>query len=167
MGLVDFISLIISLFIILPVVSLVRELGYLFTSKIFGAKETKVTIGSGPVVCKLGVFEVRRYYFTYSWCSYKDLKKDSKLTHMIIYASPIISTLFMALIVNSLLVEGILEANFWHRFVFYAFYFVLFDAIPIYYPDGQPSNGRVVYDLIRYGRKTDFTKNDPQSKIKK
>ncbi|MBO1002529.1 hypothetical protein [Pseudogracilibacillus auburnensis] len=160
--------MVISLFFILPIVSIIREIGYLITSKIFGAKKSKITIGSGPKLFHLSVFEVRKYYFAYSWCSYDSLRNESKLAHIIIYASPILSNLLIALLINGLLAYELLGLpNFWNKFVFYSFYFVLFDALPIYYPDGQPSNGRVIYNLLRYGRKSDFERNDPQIDIKK
>ncbi|MCP3031902.1 hypothetical protein LF817_11155 [Halobacillus sp. A1] len=61
--------------------------------------------------------------------------------------------------------ESIGMETFWQQFIFYAFYFVLFDILPLYYPDGQPSNGRVIYDLIRHGRLTDYQKYDPQEEL--
>lgn len=162
-GVTDFLKLAISVFIILPVVSLIREMGYFITGKIFGAKEPSITVGSGPYFFKFWIFEVRRFYFMYSWCHYESLKRDSRFAHIIIYSSPIISNLIVALVINSLLADGVLEnETFWNQYVFYAFYFLLFDAIPMYYPDGQPSNGRVVYDLIRYGKKSDFKRNGYQ-----
>ncbi|WP_199860649.1 hypothetical protein [Oceanobacillus damuensis] len=162
-GLLDFLKLTMSIFIILPIVSLIREMGYLVAGKLFGVKEATITIGSGPYFFKFWIFEVRRFYFMYSWCHYESLERDSKFAHIIIYASPILANLFVALFINGLLANDLLEyETFWNQFVFYAFYFLLFDAIPLYYPDGQPSNGRVVYDLIRYGKRSDFRRNDPQ-----
>lgn len=165
-GLADFFRLALSVFIILPVVSLTRELGYLIAGKIFGVKKTTITIGSGPIMWKFGMFEIRRYYFMYSWCHYDTLARDTKVAHAIIYASPILSNLVIALGINALLANDLLEyETFWNQFVFYAFYFMVFDAIPMYYPDGQPSNGRVIYDLIRYGKLSDFKKDDPQMDV--
>lgn len=104
----------------------------------------------------------------YSWCNYDSIRKDTKWAHVIIYLSPILANLFVALTINALLANDLLNyETFWNQFVFYAFYFIVFDAIPMYYPDGQPSNGRVVYDLIRYGKKSTFNRNDPQIDTKK
>ncbi|MGJ9459503.1 hypothetical protein [Oceanobacillus sp. CF4.6] len=165
-GLMDFLKLTISIFIILPIVSMIREVGYLIAGKIFGVKEASITIGSGPYLFKFWIFEVRRFYFMYSWCHYDSLERDTKIAHIFIYASPILANLFVALGINALLANNLLEyETFWNQFIFYAFYFLLFDAIPMYYPDGQPSNGRVVYDIIRYGRRSDFKRNDPQMNV--
>ncbi|MFD1038264.1 hypothetical protein ACFQ3N_07550 [Virgibacillus byunsanensis] len=159
----DFLKLALSIFIILPIVSITRELGYVIASKLFGAKETKITIGSGPHFFKFWLLEVRKYYFMYSWCSYDSLRTDAKLAHIIIYSSPIVANVSVAFIINALLANDMLDmVTFWNQFIFYSFYFVLFDAIPMYYPDGQPSSGRVIFDLIRYGKRSDFERSDPQ-----
>ncbi|RDW16680.1 hypothetical protein CWR45_13695 [Oceanobacillus chungangensis] len=79
-----------------------------------------------------------------------------------------LTNLAVALTINALLANGILQnQTFWNQFVFYAFYFLMFDAIPMYYPDGQPSNGRIVYDLIRYGKRSEFQQDDPHSDVRK
>ena len=167
-GLWDFLKLTLSIFIILPIVSLIRESGYLITSKILGANEVKITVGSGPHLFKWWIFEIRKYYFMYSWCSYDSIRTDSRYAHILIYASPILTNLIVALTINELLALNLLKMEtFWNQFVFYVFYFILFDAIPMYYPDGQPSNGRVVYDLIRYGKRSDFARDNPLSETKK
>ncbi len=35
---------------------------------------------------------------------------------------------------------------------------MLFDLIPVYLPDGQPTNGRAIFDLIWHGERSDFLK---------
>ncbi|MCP3026490.1 hypothetical protein [Halobacillus sp. A5] len=165
-GISDFLQLALSAFIILPVVSVIREGGYLAASYFLGAKSSKVTIGCGPRLFHLGVFEIRKYYFMYSWCSYDELRVDKLWAHLIVYVSPMLSNIFVAAGVNGLLaLDWMGMETFWRQFIFYAFYFVLFDALPLYYPDGQPSNGRVVYDLVRHGQLTDFQRNDPKEKV--
>ncbi|RLL46960.1 hypothetical protein D8M04_07120 [Oceanobacillus piezotolerans] len=152
-GLTDLVRLIISIFIILPVVSLVRELGYWIAGKLFGAKETSITLGTGPPLFKFWIFNVNRVYFLYGHCTYDSLKKDTKLVYILVYAAPILSNLVVALTINALLANDLLShETFWNQFIFYAFYFILFDAIPMYYQNGQPSNGQVIYNLIKYGK---------------
>ena len=53
-GIPDLISLIISAFIILPVVVILRETGYVVAGFIFGAKNSCLTLGSGPRLFKIG-----------------------------------------------------------------------------------------------------------------
>lgn len=157
-GLSDLLSLIISAFIILPIVVFLRETGYLIASEIFGVKYPRLTIGSGPRVFKFWIIDVRKYYHLYSWFSYDELKKESKLAYICIYAGPILMNLSVSLILNALLANGMLEEykTFWNRFVFYGFYYVLFDIIPMRTYNGMPNNGMIIYEMLRYGKRTDY-----------
>lgn len=161
-GLADLISLIISAFIILPVVIFLRESGYLVMSLILGVKNPRMTIGSGPRIVKIGMFDIRRYYHLYSWFSYDSLKRQGKFAYVSLYAGPILVNMIVALIINALLANGIIEeyATFWDRFVFYAFYYVVFDIVPMKTANGMPNNGLIIYEMFRYGRRTDFN-NEP------
>lgn len=160
-GLYDLGSLIISAFIILPVVVLLRESGYLIASELFGVNNPRLTIGSGPRVFKIGILDVRKYYHLYSWFSYDSLKRESKFAYICIYASPILMNLLLALTLNALLANGLLEtfATFWERFVFYAFFYVLFDVVPMKTQNGMPNNGMIIYEMLRYGKRTDYNQD--------
>ncbi len=157
-GLSDLLSLIISAFIILPVVVFLRESGYLIVSWLFGVVKPRLTIGSGPRLIKLGMIDIRKYYHLYSWFSYDDLKRKSKFAYVCIYSGPILINLFIALLINFLIANGWAEEykTFWDRFVFYAFYYVVFDVVPMTTINGKPNNGMIIYEMIRYGKRVDF-----------
>lgn len=160
-GLYDLGSLIISAFIILPLVVLLRESGYLIASELFGVNNPRLTIGSGPRIFKIGILDVRKYYHLYSWVSYDSLKRESKFAYICIYASPILMNLLLALTLNALLANGLLETfvTFWNRFVFYAFFYVLFDVVPMKTQNGMPNNGMIIYEMLRYGKRTDYNQD--------
>ncbi|TWT24802.1 hypothetical protein [Planomicrobium sp. CPCC 101110] len=157
-GLSDLLSLIISAFIILPTVVFIREMGYLIVSAIFGVENPRLTIGTGPRIFKFGMFDVRKHYHLYSWFSYDSLKRKSNFAYVCIYAGPILTNLVMALTLNAFLANGMIQefVKFWDRFVFYAFYYVLFDVVPMKTFNGRPNNGLIIYELVRYGRRTDY-----------
>lgn len=157
-GLADLLSLIISAFIILPVVIFIRETGYLLVSAIFGVKNPRLTIGSGPRIVKIWMFDIRKYYHLYSWYSYDDLRSKGKIAYTLIYAGPILINMAVAFAINAMLANGLLEEyrTFWDRFVFYAFYYVLFDIVPMKTANGKPNNGLIIYEMLRYGRRTDY-----------
>ncbi|WP_234960573.1 hypothetical protein [Salinicoccus halodurans] len=50
------------------------------------------------------------------------------------------------------------QATFWNRFIFYTFYYVLFDSVPMKTINGMPNNGMIIYELIRYGRRIDHNR---------
>lgn len=160
-GLSEFISLVISAFIILPLTILLREFGYLIASGIVGVENPRLTIGSGPRVFKLWIVDVRKYYQLYSWFSYDSLKRDNKIAYIFLYASPILMTLSLALTINILLANGFIGTfiTFWDRFVFYAMFYLLFDAIPMKMQGGMPNNGMIIYEMLRYGKRRDYNEN--------
>lgn len=157
-GLSDLIGLVISAFIIFPVVIFLRELGYMIAGFLFGAKNCRITMGSGPRVFKLGIFDVRKYYHLYSWFSYDDLRNNSKFAYVVLYASPIMLNVILGLIINALIANGYITeyVTFWNRFVFYAFFYVLFDAVPMKTVNGKPNNGMIIYQMLRHGKRTDY-----------
>lgn len=157
-GFSDLLSVIVSAFIILPIVVFLRETGYLLASIIFGVKNPRLTIGSGPRIFKLGIFDVRKYYHIFCWFSYDTIKRKSKIAYICIYAGPILVNLIFALFINALLANGILQEyrTFWERFIFYAFYYILFDLVPMKTLNGMPNNGMIIYEMFRYGKRTDY-----------
>ncbi|MDG5786800.1 site-2 protease family protein [Evansella sp. AB-P1] len=157
----DLARIIYALFIVFPLVSFIHELGHLLFACLFGAKNFKMTIGCGKPIFKYKFLEIRKYYFWYSWCYYSDLEKDNRLTNILVYSGPMILNLSAALLVNWLTIIGVLDSSIlWYQFVYFSIYFVIFDLIPMTYHDGQPSNGRVIYELLRYGNKVSFEKGD-------
>lgn len=157
-GIADLLSLIISAFIILPVVIFLRESGYFVVSGFFGVVNPRLTIGSGPRIVKIGLFDIRKYYHVYSWFSYDDLRIKNKFAYVCIYAGPILANVTVAFTINLLISNGIIVEykTFWDRFVFYSFYYILFDAIPMITINGKPNNGMIIYEMLRYGKRVDY-----------
>lgn len=157
-GLADLLSLIISAFIILPVVVFLREMGYVIVSILLGVKNPRLTVGSGPRILKISMFDIRKYYHLYSWFSYDSLKREGKFAYIMLYAGPILVNVVVALVINAMLANDMLQEyeTFWNRFIFYAFYYVLFDVVPMKTANGMPNNGLIIYEMLRYGKRTDF-----------
>ena len=161
-GIAELVSLMISAFIILPVVIFLRESGYFVVSWFFGVINPRLTIGSGPRIKKIGMLDIRKYYHVYSWFSYDDLKYKNKFVYVSIYAGPILANLTVALGINLLIANGLMAEykTFWDRFVFYSFYYILFDTIPMITVNGKPNNGMIIYEMLRYGKRVDYN-NEP------
>lgn len=157
-GLADLVGLILSAFIIFPVVIFLRESGYMLFGLLLGVKNSRITIGSGPRLFKLGMIDVRKFYHLYSWFSYDELRNKSKFAYVLLYAGPIMMNVIVGLLINAGIANGYLEVyeTFWHRFVFYAFFYVLFDAIPMKTANGKPNNGMIIYQMIRYNKQIDY-----------
>jgi hypothetical protein len=159
-GLRELFFLVISAFIILPIVVFLRELGYVIAAGILGATNIRITLGSGPRLFKSGVLDVRRHYHIYSWFSYDTLKRTGKFAYVFLYISPIMINVLLGITINALLYYDVLQSyeRFWHQFIFYIFYFVLFDILPMKMVYGRPNNGKVIYQMLRYGKRVDTNK---------
>ena len=122
-GMSNLVSLVMSAFIILPIVIFLREMSYLLVSWLFGVNNPRLTIGSGPRLFKIGIIDIRKYYHVYSWFSYDELKTDSKIAYILVYASPIFINLSIALLINFLLANGWGEEykTFWTALFFMLF----------------------------------------------
>lgn len=167
-GFSDVVRIICALFIVYPLVSVIHEVGHLVFAYLFGAKDLKLTIGSGKPIFRWRIFEIRKYYFWYGWCYYSDLENDNRLTNLLVYSGPMIMNLSAAFFVNWLTIKGILDSSIvWFQFVYFSIYFVIFDLIPMTYQDGQPSNGKVIYQLLFYGNKTTYQKGDYDEEMRK
>ncbi|WP_185690693.1 hypothetical protein [Shouchella lehensis] len=164
----DWVRLFMAALFILPLVTIIRESGYYVVATLLRGKNKKLVIGSGPTLVKFPTVEIRRYFFMFSWMEYDELKPRNRFWHGLIYAAPILSTGTVAFLANAFVLEGILPANiFWSTFIFYCFYYMLFDVIPVYLPDGQPTNGRAIFDLMWHGERSDYKKQREEEKEKK
>ncbi|AXH99647.1 hypothetical protein DV702_07720 [Sporosarcina sp. PTS2304] len=157
-GLKDLFMLAISAFIILPISTFIREAGYFIISSLFGVKNPRLTIGSGPRLFKLKFLDVRKYYHVHSWFTFDSIRSKSKFAYICIYAGPILINFILALTINAFLANGYLQEGekFWNLFIFYSLYFVLYDAIPMNTVNGKPNNGMIIYELLRYGKRIDY-----------
>ncbi|WMM30703.1 hypothetical protein [Shouchella clausii] len=163
-GLSDFLQLLMSVLIILPLATIIRESGYYLVAILLGATKKKLVIGNGPKLFSLSTIEVRRYFFMYSWMEYDELKTNRRFWHGFMYASPILTCMIVGFSINAFIAAEVLPNNmFFQTFLFYIFYFVFFDVIPVYLPDGQPTNGRAIFDLLYYGERSDYLKERGQT----
>lgn len=161
--LTDIPRLLMSAMIILPIVMIIRESGYYGVATLLGATNKKLTVGCGPMFFQTRTLEVRRYFFMYSWMGYDELQPKSNKWHGLIYASPILTMAVAASVFNILLAEEVLPTNmFWEVFQFYLFFYILFDVAPVYLPNGQPTNGRAIFDLLWHGERSDFMKKNAE-----
>ncbi|MED4732021.1 site-2 protease family protein [Aneurinibacillus migulanus] len=149
-GLVDIIKFLISFFLILPIVTLLHEAGHVFFAKIVGGKKVRVAVGAGDTLYKFGIFELRKYYFMNGECYYERLRFNNRFTNGLIYAGGIIFNSVSALFVNGLVESGVWEPGiYYYQFIYFSFYTVFFAALPMSYPNGGCTDGKLILDLIR------------------
>ncbi|WP_050182425.1 site-2 protease family protein [Domibacillus robiginosus] len=141
-----------AFFIVLPLTLLIHSGGHAFFAYLFGGK-TSLTIGRGGKLLKVKNIEIRKFYFIDSACYYDQLRKDRRWKHALIYAGGPIFNIASILIVNGLIHANILPAHlFFYQFVYFSVYLVFFALIPIDYGENNPSDGKAIYDVMRYGK---------------
>jgi hypothetical protein len=163
-GFDDFIKFMQAFFIVLPIVTLIHVAGHVFFAGIFGGKGLKVIIGCGKNLFSFKYLEVKRFYFWYSGCEFQSLKYENKISLSFIYLGGTLFNLISIFLINYLIGSGVLEASLlWYQFIYFSFYFVFFALFPMDFPDGNPSDGKAFYRIIR-DKKVDST-DDCQWKV--
>src|SRR5699024_2103517 len=107
-GISELISLVISIFFILPVIVMLREIGYLFSAKLLGAINLMITLGAVIRLFKICIFDMLRYYHLYICFSYDSMRWNGKFSHIFLYLSPIMINVCAGVIINALLANGYL-----------------------------------------------------------
>ncbi|WP_096187847.1 M50 family metallopeptidase [Evansella halocellulosilytica] len=138
---------------ILPLVMVIHETGHYLMARLFGGK-IKFILGRGKVIFKIGDFEIRRVYFLDSWCQIDELQFSNRWSHALVYFGGSLFNLLTILILNSLISNGFLEPHiFFYQFVYFSLYFMFFALLPVEYGEGHPSDGKAIFDVLRYGTK--------------
>ena len=149
-GINDIPKFFLAFFLVLPIISFVHEAGHVFFAWLMGGRNIKVTVGSGKVLFRLGLLEVRKYYFWYGLCTFDNLKRNKRLANILIFSGGAIFNALGALTVIYLIEKETLEPGILtYQFTYFSLYYVFFALLPMPYPDGNESDGKVILDLIR------------------
>ncbi|MFE8701413.1 hypothetical protein ACFYKX_12480 [Cytobacillus sp. FJAT-54145] len=147
-GVNDFLKFITAFFIIFPVVTFIHLFGHIFFVLLFRGKGIKIIIGSGKKLFSVGVVEVRRFYFSSGGCEYSYLEVDTKVSNSLVFLGGSLFNILSILIINKLVGMGVLSSSImWYQFAYFSFYFVFFALFPMDFPDGYPSDGKIVYRI--------------------
>ncbi|MRX73105.1 hypothetical protein GJU40_13230 [Bacillus lacus] len=155
-GLSDMPSFFVALLIVLPLVALVHQLGHIFFAWLFGGKVSFI-LGRGRTLLKIGFLEIKTVYFIDSFCHYEDLAVDNKLTHSLVYAGGVIFNIVSVFILNSIILAGYLDPKmYFYQYAYFSVYYAFFAVLPIQYGENHPSDGKALYDVIKYGTRCDL-----------
>lgn len=149
-GFEDMWKFFLSFFLILPLVTIIHQVGHLFFAKLLGC-HVDLHIGTGKMLCKIGCFNIRRFYFLDGWCEYKSLNQEDngKVKRVLIYLGGSIFNVTAIILVNGLILQDILKPNILlYQFVYFSVYYVFFSLFPVQFVNGCPSDGKAVVDII-------------------
>jgi hypothetical protein len=146
----DIPKLFLAFFIILPIISIIHETGHVFFARLLGARNIQIVIGSGKIIARKWIFEIRKYYFWYGFCYFDNIDESQKLRNIIIYLGGTIfntlAALFMVYLVSYNWVE---PGIFTYQFIYFSLYYVFFALFPMKYPDGNFSDGKILLELLK------------------
>ena len=150
----DMPKLLFSFLIVIPLVSVIHQLGHSLMAIILGGR-IDFTIGQGRTIFRWKKIKIKSIYFLHSFCIYEKLKYDNRFTHACVYAGGTIANLASVLLVYGLIMWGVLSKNlFSYQFVYFSIYYIVFSLLPFEYSETSLSDGRAIYDALRYGKIT-------------
>ncbi|MDC0706580.1 hypothetical protein [Priestia sp. AB] len=150
----DMPKLLFSFLIVIPLVSVIHQLGHSLMAIILGGR-ADFTIGQGRTIFRWKKIKIKSIYFLHSFCIYEKLKYDNRFTHACVYAGGTIANLASILLVYGLIMWGVLSKNlFSYQFVYFSIYYIVFSLLPFEYSETSLSDGRAIYDALRYGKIT-------------
>ncbi|CAH0296066.1 MULTISPECIES: hypothetical protein [Priestia] len=150
----DMPKLLFSFLIVIPLVSVIHQLGHSLMAIILGGN-VDFTIGQGRTIFRWKKIKIKSIYFLHSFCIYEKLKYDNRFTHACVYAGGTIANLASILLVYGLIMWGVLSKNlFSYQFVYFSIYYIVFSLLPFEYSETSLSDGRAIYDALRYGKIT-------------
>jgi len=149
-GINDIPKFFLAFFLVLPIISFLHEAGHVFFAWLMGGKNIKIVIGTGDVLFRKGMLEVRRYYFWYGLCTFDNLKRNKRFSNILIFSGGALFNALSTLAVIYLIENNLLEPGmFTYQFTYFSMYYIFFALLPMSYPGGTYSDGKLILDLIR------------------
>ncbi|WP_189603722.1 site-2 protease family protein [Salinimicrobium marinum] len=149
-GISDIPKFFLAFFLVMPLISILHEGGHVFFAWLFGGKNIKVSLGTGKPIFQWGMLEVRKYYFWYGLCIFENLRIKRKWSNILIFFGGSLFNILGVLAVMILVEEQLIDTNmFTYQFTYFSLYYIFFALLPMPYPDGNFSDGKIILDLIR------------------
>ncbi|HSJ67066.1 MAG TPA: site-2 protease family protein [Anditalea sp.] len=149
-GISDLPKFILAFFLVMPLISILHEGGHVLCAWIMGGQNIKVSIGTGKPIFQKGMLEVRKYYFWYGMCTFENLKRNKRWGNILIFSGGSLFNLLGVIVVIILVEQEWIETNiFTYQFTYFSIYYIFFALLPMPYPDGNYSDGKIILDLLR------------------
>lgn len=139
-----------SFFLVFPAIVIIHETGHVFFAWLMGGKNIKISIGTGKPKFRLGFLEIRKYYFWYGFCTYENIRRKDRFSNILIFSGGSLFNILAAFAVIVLVENNVLEPSmFTYQFTYFSLYYIFFALLPMPYPNGKFSDGKILLDLIR------------------
>ena len=149
-GINDIPKFFLAFFLVMPLISILHEGGHVFFAWLMGGKKIKVSIGTGKPIFTWGMVEVRKYYFWYGLCTFENLRINRRWSNILVFGGGSLFNLIGVLAVIILVEQQLMATNmFTYQFTYFSLYYIFFALLPMPYPDGNYSDGKIILDLLR------------------
>jgi hypothetical protein len=149
-GINDIPKFLLAFFLVLPLISILHEAGHVFFAWLMGAKNIRVVVGSGKPVFNKGIIEIRQYYFWYGFCTFENIERKEKLANILIFSGGALFNLLSTIAVILLVENKVLETGMMtYQFTYFSMYYVFFALLPMIYPGGNYSDGKMILELVK------------------
>ena len=149
-GISDLPKFFLAFFLVLPIISILHEGGHVFFAWLMGGKNIKISVGTGKPIFNWRMLEVRKYYFWYGLCTFENLRLKRRWSNILIFAGGSLFNLLGIITVLILVEEQVIDTNmFTYQFTYFSLYYIFFALLPMPYPDGNYSDGKIILDLLR------------------
>lgn len=149
-GISDIPKFLLAFFLVLPIISILHEAGHVFFAWLMGAKNIRIVVGSGKPVFIRGILEIRQYYFWYGFCTFDNIERKEKWANIIIFSGGALFNLLSTIAVILLVEHKILESGMLtYQFTYFSMYYVFFALLPMLYPGGNYSDGKIILELLK------------------
>lgn len=147
-------ELLIGTFVLMPIITLIHELGHVFFAKLFGAKIKSIVIGSGRTSLAFGKLEIKAIYF---WCGYFTADKigNSKLTKIITLLGGILFNIASCSIIILLFNLNVIGYNdLYNVFIYFSLFSIVANILPINFFNNMNTDGLQICQIIKSGTST-------------
>ncbi len=149
-GINDIPKFLLAFFLVLPVISILHETGHVFFAWIMGAKKIRVVVGSGKPIYKGGILEIRKFYFWYGYCTFENIERKEKLANILIFSGGALFNLLSTIAVIMLVENEVMKTSMLtYQFTYFSMYYVFFALLPMIYPGGNFSDGKIIWELLK------------------
>ena len=149
-GISDIPKFLLAFFLVLPLISILHEAGHVFFAWLMGAKNIRVVVGSGKPVFNRWIIEIRQYYFWYGFCTFENIERKEKFANILIFSGGALFNLLSTIAVILLVENKILESGMiTYQFTYFSMYYVFFALLPMLYPGGNYSDGKMILELVK------------------
>ncbi|MBM7646206.1 membrane-associated protease RseP (regulator of RpoE activity) [Scopulibacillus daqui] len=138
----------IIILLLLPLTSLIHELGHAFFGKMFGGKVVEISLGYGPSLFKLGIFNINKFYFFWGYCRVI-LPDNNRISKFLFHIGGVLFNFLFLFFLYVLRVVFNVHSDYIGNLNIINFVMIMTCLIPINYFDNTPSDGKRLLEIIK------------------